>query len=61
MSPSSKTKSDLQDELEELRTKLEDAHSIIGEALGYDSTDDAESEERNEDDEDDEDDENDEN
>ena len=29
------TKSDLEDEVETLRAKLEDAHSIISEALGY--------------------------
>lgn len=29
------TKSDLEDEVETLRAKLEDAHSVISEALGY--------------------------
>lgn len=33
------TKSDLEDEVETLRAKLEDAHSIISEALGYGDVD----------------------
>lgn len=43
------TKSDLEAEVETLRVKLEDAHSIISEALGYGSVDnDAEEDEDDE-------------
>jgi hypothetical protein len=44
------TKSDLEDEVETLRAKLEDAHSIIAEALGYGELEDDDSAEIEDDD-----------
>lgn len=45
MPSTSRTKSDLEDEVAELRAKLKDAQSIIGEALGYDPDEDDDAEE----------------
>ena len=49
MPSTSKTKSDLQDEVAELRTKLRDAQSIIAEALGYDTEEEEDVDDDNED------------
>jgi hypothetical protein len=39
------TKQELEGELEEMRAKLEEAHSLLGDALGYEPDEDEEDEE----------------
>ncbi len=45
-----RTKADLEQENEDLRAKLEHAHDIISEALGYEDEDDEDDEEEEDDD-----------
>jgi hypothetical protein len=60
MSTSTRTKSQLEDEVENLRANLEDAHQLLGRALGYSTLEDGEDYEEPDDSEDDDAEENDE-